>query len=136
MTQEADILVAGILPASSSQTTIIYSSMGKVEDRPLPSYSHAPTPQATRGHKRLWAFALLAGMLVFTVNFRGVLKATTWKPCHAGYGNGRLHTKPVSHYTLPSGDKIPSVALGESALDIVIDFHLPIYLRSRCVADR
>ena len=33
-----------------------------------------------------------------------------------GCGKGRFHTKPSSHYTLPSGDKIPSVALGESAL--------------------
>ncbi|KAF9783169.1 NADP-dependent oxidoreductase domain-containing protein [Thelephora terrestris] len=56
-------------------------------------------------------------MLVFTVNFRGVLKATTWKPC-AGFRKGSLHTKPKSHFTLPSGDTIPSVALGESAPDI------------------
>lgn len=33
-----------------------------------------------------------------------------------GCAKGRFHTKPSSHYTLPSGDKIPSVALGESAL--------------------
>ena len=33
-----------------------------------------------------------------------------------GCGKGRFHTKPSSHYTLPSGDKIPSVALGKSAL--------------------
>jgi hypothetical protein len=92
--------------------------MNKVKDQPLPSYSPASTQQTTKGNKRLWAFALLAGMLVFTVNFRGVLKATTWKPC-AGFRKGSLHTKPRSHFTLPSGDTIPSVALGESAPDIV-----------------
>lgn len=89
--------------------------MSKVEEQPLPSYTHAPTPQTTKRNKRFWILAVLAGMLLFTVNFRGALKATSWKP-HMGCGKGRFHTKPRLQYTLPSGDKIPSVALGESAL--------------------
>jgi len=89
--------------------------MNKVEEHPLPSYTHAPTSQTTKRNKRFWVLAVLAGMLIFTVNFRGALKATSWKP-HMGCGKERFHTKPRSHYTLPSGDKIPSVALGEPAL--------------------
>jgi len=83
--------------------------MDKVESQHLPPY--VPAPQTARRNKRLWIFGLLAGMLVISVNLHGVLKGTSWKP-YAGCEKGRLHTKPRSHYTLPSGDKIPSVALG------------------------
>lgn len=83
--------------------------MDKVEH--LPSYPHVTSPQTPTRNKRFWAFALLAGMLVLSVNLHSALKGTNWKP-HTGCGKGRLHMKPRSHYTLPSGDKIPSVALG------------------------
>ena len=86
--------------------------MGKVEEHPLPLHTHAPAPQITKRNRRFWLIAVMAGMLIFTTNFRSVLKTTSWKP-HIGCGKGRLHTTPRSHYTLPSGDKIPSVALGE-----------------------
>ena len=56
---------------------------------------------------------MLAGMLLFTANFRSVLKATSWESL-MGCGKGRFYMTPTSYYTLPSGDKIPSVALGES----------------------
>jgi hypothetical protein len=97
--------------------------MGKIEDQHLPSYDHVPTTQAAKRNKRLWIFALLAGVLVVTVNLSGGLKGTSWKP-HRGCGKGRLHTKPRSHYTLPSGDEIPSVALGEAALSSYSADHL------------
>lgn len=89
--------------------------MDKVEDQHLHSYAPIPTTQAAKRSKRSWILGLLAGMLVIGgLNLCGVLKSTSWEP-HTGCGKGRLHTKPASHYTLPSGDKIPSVALGGSA---------------------
>jgi len=93
--------------------------MNKVEEQPLPSYTHAPTPQATKRNKRFWVLVVLAGMLLFTANFRSVLKATSWKP-RMGCGKGRFYTRPTSHYILPSGDKIPSVALGESTIALLV----------------
>ena len=84
--------------------------MEKVEDQPLHSYTHAPTPQTTKRSERFWIITLLAGILVIGVNLPGVLKAS-WE-AHAGCGKGHLKMKPRSHYTLPSGDKIPTVALG------------------------
>ena len=86
--------------------------MNKAKDQHLPSYTHAPTAKTTRWNKRFWVLATLAGMLVFAMNFRGVLEAASWKP-HTGC---RKSQKPRSHYTLPSGDQIPSVALGEFPL--------------------
>ena len=89
--------------------------MNKPEEQTLPSYIQAPPPQATKRNKRFWVLAVLAGMLLFTANFRSVLKVTSWNP-RMGCGKGHFHTKPRSHYVLPSGDKIPSVALGGSPL--------------------
>ena len=87
--------------------------MSKVEEQPLPSYTDSPIPKTAKRSKRFWLLAVLAGILTVTVNFRTVLKTTSWKP-PMGCGKGRLHITPKSHYTLPSGDKIPSVALGGS----------------------
>ena len=98
---------------ASSPLTTISSTMNKVKEQPLPSCAHAPTPQTTKRNKRFWILTVLAGMLLFTANFRSVLKATSWKP-RMRCGKGRFYTKSTLHYTLPSGDKIPSVALGES----------------------
>ena len=83
--------------------------MDKVEDQHLPSHTHVHTPQTAKRSKRFWVFALLAGMFIVCVNLRSVLNGTSWKPPYTGCGK---RTKPRSHYTLPSGDKIPSVALG------------------------
>ena len=97
---------------ASWRRTTTCPTMNKAEEEPLPPYTHTPTPQATKRNKRFWILVVLTGMLVFAVNFHGVLKTTSWRP-HMGCGRGRLHTRPRSHYTLSSGDKIPSVALGE-----------------------
>lgn len=100
---------------SSSRTTT-YSFMEKVEDQLLPSYAHVPTPQTAKRSKRLtfWIFTLLAGVVVIGVNLRSGVQKGSWKS-HTGCGKGHLRTNPRSYYTLPSGDKIPSVALGGSA---------------------
>ena len=84
--------------------------MNKVEGQPLPLHSHTPIPQTTKRNRQLWLIAALTGILIFATNFHGVFKTASWKP-HIGCGK----STPASHYTLPSGDKIPSVALGESA---------------------
>jgi len=89
--------------------------MNKVEGQPLPTWhGHVPTPQTANRNRRLWLIAALTGILIFATNFRSVLETASWKP-HIVYRKGRLDTTPRSHYTLPSGDKIPSVALGEPA---------------------
>ena len=98
---------------TSSPRTTITSAMSKVEQQLLSSYTNAPTPRATKRNRRFWILVVLAGMLLFTANFRSALKVTSWGP-RMGCGKGRFYANPTSHYTLPSGDKIPSVALGES----------------------
>ena len=88
------------------------SPMDGAKSRLLPSHVHFATPQIAKRNKRFWIFALLAGMFLVGVGFRGVLRGPGRKP-HTGCGKGHLHPNPNrSHYTLSSGDKIPSVALG------------------------
>ena len=97
---------------SSLPRTTISTPMNKAEEQHLPSHTHIPASQTTKRNNRFWLLTALAGVLIFVVNFRGVLKTTSWKP-YMGCRKGHSHTPPKSHYTLPSGDKIPSVALGE-----------------------
>lgn len=83
-------------------------------------------PRVQNRHKRL-LFHILAVAAVMYVSFLGVRaisrssKMRMGKPCHAVHRN--LSSLP-SHYTLPSGHKIPSVALGEY-----------ITMTGRCVFD-
>ena len=100
-------LILFSLPRATTSTT-----MSKAEEQCLPSHTHIPAPQTTKRNNRFWLLTALAGVLIFVVNFRGVLKTTSWKP-YMGCRKDHSHTPPKSHYTLPSGDKIPSVALGE-----------------------
>ncbi|OJT03862.1 hypothetical protein TRAPUB_5453 [Trametes pubescens] len=71
-------------------------------------------PRVQNRHKRL-LFHILAVAAVMYVSFLGVRaisrssKMRMGKPCHGAHRN--LSSLP-SHYTLPSGHKIPSVALG------------------------
>jgi len=108
--------------------------MNKVKEQALPSYTHAPAPQTTKRNKRFWILAVLAGMLLFIANFRSVLRATSWKR-RIGCGKGRFYTNPTSHYILPSGDKIPSVALGKSKMALYSIYWLD-YLVLTCLPDR
>lgn len=74
--------------------------------------------RAHNRHKRL-LFHILAVAAVMYVSYLGIRavarssKVRMGRPCHGGHRN--LSSLP-SHYTLPSGDKIPSVALGEYSL--------------------
>jgi hypothetical protein len=109
--------------------------MNKAKDQHLPSYTHPPAAKTTRWNKRFWVLAALAGILIFIVNARGVLEAASWKP-HTGC---RKSPKPRSHYTLPSGDKIPSVALGELAIRFsftssLFNRSIFTFLSPRCLA--
>jgi diketogulonate reductase-like aldo/keto reductase len=73
--------------------------MGQAEDQHLPSYSHVPNAQTKKLSSRplllsAWFSTFL--FILFGVNF--TFKVTS--------------CKPQLHYTLPSGDRIPAVALG------------------------
>ena len=89
--------------------------MDKVEGQLSPSYEHFLIPQTTKWNEWFWIFAFLAAgtLVVAAVNLRGVLKGARWRP-HKGCGKGLIQAKPRSHYVLPSGDKIPSMALGRA----------------------
>ena len=67
--------------------------------------------------------------------FRGTLKATTSKLC-AGYGEGRLHTNPGSHYTpvrrYDPGCHAWRVFTSYRSTDSL----LPLHLLPSCTADR
>ena len=97
-----------------SPRTTISATMSKAVEHPLPLHTQAPTSHTAKRNRRFWLIAVFVGMTIFTTSFRSALKTTSWKP-HIGCGKEQLHTTPRSHYTLPSGDKIPSVALGEPA---------------------
>ena len=94
--------------------------MDKVEDQHLPSHAHIPAPRTAERTKRLWIFALLTGVLVISANLRGALKGTSRKLPYTGCGK---HMKPRSHYALPSGDMIPTVALGGAPPPSCSAFH-------------
>jgi len=75
-----------------------------------------PKSRTTR-FKKL-AFVLVAGATVMYLAFRGARALVgSVKPCHPAHRhhhNANLTGLPT-HYTLPSGDKIPSVALGTAS---------------------
>jgi len=114
--------------------------MNKVEGQPLPTWhGHVPTSQTANRKRRFWLIAALTGILIFATNFRSALRTASWKP-HIVCRKGRLDATPRSHYALPSGDKIPSVALGEPAL-LPHSAYQPCqpafaYPRDRCPASR
>lgn len=105
-------------------TTTAYKPLATSEDAEDPELTQ--TRVHTRRYKNL-AFHCLAIAAVMYAIFSGVKyiarampKMRTGAPCHGPRRN--LSSLP-EHYTLPSGDKIPSVALGTVTL-----FSTPRYL--------
>lgn len=71
--------------------------------------------------KNLLLKLIIAIAVMFTLvsGARTLSRSTFWKVCHGGQRNISTGNLP-SHYTLPSGDKIPSVALGTVNIGLLV----------------